>query len=197
MTPPDLDRTSALFLDVDGTLVWQTKAAPAGPPGSRSTPTIDGDNIYLLAANGQIGCYDAHNGEKKWSHEAKEFGGSPGAWAYAESVLIYKNMAIFKPGGRKCIVALDKTSGETIWTSSGFDAGPEYSSSIVVTFQGQPMIVTGTGTWSGLRGIISGRGRKILLMISFRASGKIPVNISGELFSLFFSDFSLWRKPVL
>ena len=131
-------------IDIDGTLKWQAEAAPAGPPGSRSTPTIDGDSIYLLAANGQIACYDARNGEKKWSHEAKEYGGSPGAWAYAESVLIYKNMAIFKPGGKNCVVALDKTNGDTIWTSSGFDAGPEYGSSIVVTFEGRPMIVTGT-----------------------------------------------------
>ncbi len=131
-------------IDMDGKLKWQAEAAPAGPAGSRSTPTIDGDNIYLLAGNGLIGCYDAHNGAKKWSHATKEYGGSPGGWAYAESVLIYKNMAIVKPGGKNCIVALDKTNGQTLWTSSGFDAGPEYSSCIAVTFQGQPMIVTGT-----------------------------------------------------
>ena len=70
--------------------------------------------------------------------------GLPGGWGYAESVLIDKNLAIFKPGGKNCIVALDKTSGETVWKSSGFDAGPEYGSSIAVTFQGQPMIITGT-----------------------------------------------------
>ena len=75
---------------------------------------------------------------------------SPGGWGYAESVLIYKNMAIFKPGGKNCIVALDKKTGETIWKSSGFEAGPEYGSSIVVVFQGQPMIVTGTN-----RGIVA------------------------------------------
>jgi len=131
-------------IDMDGKLKWQAEAAPAGPPGSRSTPTIDGDNIYLLSGNGLIGCYDARNGEKKWSHTTKEFGGSPGGWAYAESVLIHKNMAIVKPGGKNCIVALDKTNGQTIWTSTGFDAGPEYSSCIAVTFQGQSMIVTGT-----------------------------------------------------
>ena len=41
---------------------------------------------------------------------------------------------IFKPGGKNCIVALDKTTGETVWKSSGFDAGPEYGSCIAVTF---------------------------------------------------------------
>ena len=53
-------------------------------------------------------------------------------------------MAIFKPGGESCVVAVDKTNGETIWESTGFDAGPEYGSCIVVSYQGQTMIVTGT-----------------------------------------------------
>ena len=105
---------------------------------------IDNGNLYLLGGNGLIGCYDVKDGRKKWSREAKEFGGRPGGWGYAESVLIYKNMAIFKPGGKNCIVALDKANGETIWQSSGFDAGPEYGSCLPVTFQGQAMIVTGT-----------------------------------------------------
>lgn len=144
-TSGDIKKKLAISaIDMDGKLKWQAEAAPSGPAGSRSTPTVDGDNLYLLAGNGLIGCYDTRNGQKKWSHAAKEFGGSPGPWAYAESVLIYKNMAIFKPGGKNCVVALDKSNGQTLWTSSGFDAGPEYSSCIAVTFQGQPMIVTGT-----------------------------------------------------
>lgn len=146
-------------IDMEGKLKWQAEAAAAGPAGSRSTPTIDGNNIYLLAANGVIGCYDAKDGQKKWSHATKEYGGSPGGWAYAESVLIYKNLAIAKPGGKNCIVALDKSSGETVWTSSGFDAGPEYSSCIVVTFEGQPMIVTGTR--QGIVGVDAATGKRL------------------------------------
>ena len=65
---------------------------------------------------------------------AKEFGGGSGGWGYAESVLIHKDLAIFKPGGKNCIVALNKTTGETVWTSSGFEAGPEYGSCLPVTF---------------------------------------------------------------
>jgi outer membrane protein assembly factor BamB len=132
--------------DRDGKQLWKTDfgRSRGGPDGSRSSPVIDGGNLYLVSGNGLIGCFDAAGGEKKWSHDAKEFGGSSGGWGYAESVLIYKNMAIFKPGGKNCIVALDKTSGETLWKSSGFQAGPEYGSSIAVTFESQPMIITGT-----------------------------------------------------
>jgi outer membrane protein assembly factor BamB len=132
--------------DHQGKQLWKTDFGPSrgGPDGSRSSPVLDGGNLYLVNGNGMVGCFDAAGGGKKWSRDAKEFDGSPGGWGYAESVLIYKNMAIFKPGGKNCIVALDKTNGETLWKSSGFEAGPEYGSSIAVTFQSQPMIITGT-----------------------------------------------------
>ena len=143
----DQDGKLMLFaLDKDGKLLWKAEHGKSrgGPDGSRSSPVIDGDNLYLLNGNGVVGCFDVKTGQQKWSRDAKEFGGSPGGWGYAESVLIYKNMAIFKPGGKSCIVALDKTNGETLWKSTGFKAGPEYGSCIAATFQGQPMIITGT-----------------------------------------------------
>jgi outer membrane protein assembly factor BamB len=143
----DEDGKLKLFaFDSEGKRLWDATLGEGrgGPDGSRGSPVIDGGNLYLLGGNGRIGCYDAKDGQKKWTREAKEFGGKPGGWGYAESVLINKNMAIFKPGGKHCIVALDKTNGETIWQSTGFDAGPEYGSCIPVTFQGQEMIVTGT-----------------------------------------------------
>jgi len=71
-------------------------------------------------------------------------GGRPGGWGYAESILIVNDWAIVKPGGEKCIVALDKTTGKTIWISGGFKAGAQYSSCYTFTYQGVPMIVNGT-----------------------------------------------------
>ncbi len=120
-------------------------------PGARGTPTIDGANLYVLGGTGIIGCYDAKSGEKKWAHESKEFGGGPGGWGYAESPLVYNDLVIFKPGGKNCIVALDKLTGATVWTSTGFAAGPEYGSCIPVTYGKAEMIVTGTG--EGLIGV--------------------------------------------
>ena len=79
-----------------------------------------------------IGCHDVKTGRLAWRRETKEFGGQPGGWGYAESVLIYENLAIVKPGGDKCIVALNKANGKTVWTSSGFEAGPEYGSCLAV-----------------------------------------------------------------
>jgi hypothetical protein len=61
---------------------------------------------------GRLGCFDARTRESRWSKEASEFGGNCGGWGYAESVLISGDWAIFKPGGEKCIVALNKQTGE-------------------------------------------------------------------------------------
>ena len=57
-------------------------------------------------------------GKARWAHELSEFGGEIPGWAYAESVLIYKDLAIVTPGGDRCIVALDKKTGRPVWSSS-------------------------------------------------------------------------------
>ncbi len=111
---------------------------------ARATPAIDGGRLYLLSGNGTLVCLDAAQGSKLWSRSAKEFGGRPGGWGYAESVLIDGNRAVFKPGGAKCIAALDKETGQDVWTSTGFTAGPEYSSCLAVDFLEKQLIVTGT-----------------------------------------------------
>jgi outer membrane protein assembly factor BamB len=134
-------------LDLDGKQLWKAGhgRARGGPEGSRATPVIHKGNLYLLDGHGLIGCYDAKTGEKKWTREAREFGGGAHGWGYAESVLIHENLAIVTPGGKNCIVALDKTTGETVWTSEGFNAPAHYSSCIVFTYENVPIIVNGTG----------------------------------------------------
>ena len=131
----DQDGKLMIFaFDLDGKPLWKTDLGRSrgGPDGSRASRVIDNGNLYLLNGNGLVGCFDAAGGEKKWSRDAKEFGGSPGGWGYAESVLIYKNMAIFKPGGKNCIVALDKTparpSGRAAASTPGRSTAPRSSS---------------------------------------------------------------------
>ncbi|MGA2066119.1 MAG: PQQ-binding-like beta-propeller repeat protein [Thermoguttaceae bacterium] len=134
-------------LHLDGTPKWKVengRAYTGDHPGARATPTIDGDNLYLLSGTGRLGCFDARSGKPHWAVEAKQFGGQPGGWGYAESVLICGRLAVFKPGGRACIAALDKLTGKPIWASQGFSAGPEYGSCLPLVWQNVPMIVTGT-----------------------------------------------------
>lgn len=133
--------------DLDGTLQWKQQAGSAcknDPTGARGTPTIDSGKLYLLSGNGRLSCLDAATGEAVWARESREFGGSPGGWGYAESVLVYGDRVVFKPGGQNCLAALDKTSGATVWQSKGYTAGPEYGSCLRFTSGGDAFIVTGT-----------------------------------------------------
>lgn len=157
------DGTLTLFaFDLEGKLKWKTAHGPAWTenyPGARSSPTIDGQKVYVLSGKGTLGCFDAQSGRRLWARDAKEFGGQPGGWGYAESPLVLGNQVIFKPGGNNCIVALEKAGGKPVWSSSGFSAGPEYSSCLAFTLGNQTMIVTGTN--QGLVCVDARRGSRL------------------------------------
>ncbi|MFO8014368.1 MAG: PQQ-binding-like beta-propeller repeat protein [Phycisphaerae bacterium] len=133
--------------DLDGEPKWQVPVDDAytrSHAGSRATPTIDEGRLYLLSGKGAVACLDAGTGRPVWGRHTKEFGGKAGGWGYAESILILGNLAICKPGGDRAIVALDKRTGRNVWTSSGFSAGPEYSSCLAFEFAGATLVTTGT-----------------------------------------------------
>jgi len=132
-------------LDMNGNKKWQVRHGPSwtqNPPGSRGTPVVDGQRVYLLSAHGLLRCYDANNGKPVWEVDLKrDFGGVQEGWGYSESPLIYRDMLIVTPGGRNCIVALNKATGQPVWTSTGLTDPAHHSSAIAVEFQGFPMIV--------------------------------------------------------
>jgi len=142
------DRFVVFALDMDGKPKWKIDHDAAWTKssnlGARSTPTIDGGNLYIESGEGLVGCYDARTGAKKWTRQLTEFGGKPGSWGYAESVLILGNLAIVTPGGSKCLVALNKLTGQPAWSSTGFSAGAQYGGCTAFTFQNVPLIAAGT-----------------------------------------------------
>lgn len=134
----------------DGSPLWSTKIGPVGEnqgpqyPGTRSTPTVDGDKVYALGSDGDLACLDAKSGSIRWSKNLRsEFGGKPGKWAYAESPLIDGDALICSPGGSKAtVVALNKSDGEPIWKApleKADDAG--FSSPVVATIRGTKQYV--------------------------------------------------------
>ena len=148
-TTGDVDGKLVLFaFDLDGKLEWKVAVDGAfrgDPRGSRATPTIDRGKVYLISGSGRILCCDATNGKRVWTSHMRDFGGRAPGWGYAESVLIYKDMAIVKPGGQQgCVLALEKNTGTKRWQSTRFTAGAEYSSCIVASFEGRDLVLAGT-----------------------------------------------------
>ena len=146
--------------DLKGDPKWNATHGPAwtsSHQGVRATPVIDDGRLYLLSGPGKIGCYDATNGDPIWTREMSEFGGEPDRWGYAESPLIVGDMVVVTPGRKQCIVAMDKTTGRTRWTSKGNGGNPHYSSAIHVVHDGVPMIINGTS--AGLVAVRPDNGR--------------------------------------
>jgi outer membrane protein assembly factor BamB len=95
------------------------KDGPPSYPGTRSTPTVAGDAIYVLGSDGDLLCFGT-NGAVRWKKNLKtDFAGKGGQWAYAESPLVDGNVVVCTPGGEKAtLVALDKQTGATLWESA-------------------------------------------------------------------------------
>ena len=134
----------------DGKLVWVRILGPAGDndrgPGPRSTPTIDGDRVYVLSETGDLACLCVADGSVIWQRNIlKEFGGDNPYWLLSESPLIDGNNVIVTPGGRGAgVVALDKMSGKTVWASKELSDGAGYSSPIIADVGGVRTIMTFT-----------------------------------------------------
>jgi outer membrane protein assembly factor BamB len=141
-----MDDEQVMALDArDGKVIWSTRIGKVGPnqgpqyPGSRSTPTVEGEVLYALGSNGDIAALETANGKIRWTKNARsEFGGKPGLWAYSESPLIDGDVLVCTPGGKEAtIVALNKQSGETIWKCAVPGGDPAaYASAITVEVGG-------------------------------------------------------------
>ena len=136
-------------LDLSGARLWQTQYGPEWTgmyPGARTCPTVDGERAYILSGAGRLLCLDVKSGAIIWSEEVtKNFQGLDPRVGYAESLLIDANKVICTPGGPDaCLVALDKMTGMTVWTTRGFSDQAAYCSPILVERNALRLIVTVT-----------------------------------------------------
>ena len=142
--------TSAVFClnRADGKTIW---TRPLGRSldqdkggGPRGTPTVEGGLLFALSEDGDLACLQAKDGTVVWTRNIlKDFRGSNPQWLISESPLIDGNHVIVTPGGPKAgIVALDKATGKTVWTSSELSDPAAYSSCVVADVQGVRTIMT-------------------------------------------------------
>ncbi|WP_425398423.1 PQQ-binding-like beta-propeller repeat protein [Aeoliella sp.] len=97
--------------------------------GPRSTPTVDGDRVYAMAATGTLICCQVSDGKELWRAKMQDMGGSIPTWGYAESPLVDGDVVICTPGGPQgSVAALDKMTGSIKWQSEGVTDGAQYSS---------------------------------------------------------------------
>jgi outer membrane protein assembly factor BamB len=135
----------------DGKLVWSRPLGAGGNndrgPGPRGTPTVEGDRLYVLTENGNLASIRAQDGTIIWQRNIlRDFGARNIPWEISESPLIEGDNLIVTPGGRGAgMVALDKTTGKTVWTAKELNDEAGYASPVAATVHGVRVIATLTG----------------------------------------------------
>ena len=125
----------------DGKFLWSKSLGAGGSndrgSGPRSTPTIDGDRLYVLTENGDLWCLRVDGTEVWHRNILRDFSGRNITWLLSESPLVDGNRVVVTPGGRGAgIVALDKMTGKTIWAAKDLNDDAGYSSPVVVEVDG-------------------------------------------------------------
>ena len=181
--------------DLEGNLLWEKdygKDFSLNFHGTRSTPTVIDDFIYIESGMGAVYCLNANNGEDIWSVDFIEDleVDSVIQFGYSESVLIDGDNLICVPGGKKNnVVALNRFTGEKVWSSKGNGEIATYNSPILINQNGQKLVIAMTS--HSIMGIDANTGEmywrveqtqqnKIHANTPIYSDGKIVVSTAGR-----------------
>ena len=148
----EIDTISYLFsLDPAGKLRWKSKIGKEwvlSYPGSRSTPTVVGDLVYITTGWGILSCFESQTGKERWAIDMmKELHGVLPRFGLAESVLVVGEKVFCTPGGGDTnVVALDRLNGKILWISKGMGEMSAYCSPILIKLPERDLLVTFTKT---------------------------------------------------
>ncbi len=112
-------------------------------PGSRSTPTVAGNLMYIATGEGTLVCIDLSTGTEKWSRDLfNEFDGKNIRWGFTENLIIDGDIIYCAPGGKKNnIIALHRITGKLIWSSEGKGNLSAYCSPLLINHGGRKILI--------------------------------------------------------
>jgi outer membrane protein assembly factor BamB len=184
----------------------------SGGDGPRSTPSVDGDRVYVLSAQQSLFCFEIASGKTIWSKDIqKEYGGKVIQWQSAASPLIEGDLVFVNstaPG--KCLMAFNKKDGTLGWAAE--DDKMTHANPIAATILGTRQVIF--FSQSGLVSVEPATGKvlwryKFPYNVSTAASpvvcgdivycsagygvgaGAAKITKSGDTFTA----TELWRKP--
>lgn len=128
----DNKKESIVCLDLSGAKIWQTQTGDTWAksyPAARSTPTyVAGvknakdarqtqDMLVVQTGCGEVCSLNAKDGQLIWKKEiANTYGGKPGSWGYAESLVVKDGIVFATVSGDKAsVVALRVSDGNVVW----------------------------------------------------------------------------------
>ena len=152
----DVNREVCLALDINtGKKLWSRALNIAkydgggnsgakdnnGGDGPRTTPSSDGDRVYILDGRLKLHCLDSKKGSNLWTvNIAKKHKAKLIRWQNAAAPIIDGDLIFVCGGGEKqSLLAINKHSGATVW--SGESDQMTHASPIVVDIQGERQVI--------------------------------------------------------
>jgi outer membrane protein assembly factor BamB len=159
-----------------GKQIWENKYAAqpatgaAGSfPGPRSSPTVADGKVVIFGVRGVLSCLNATDGKVIWRKDTK---GNP-RFFISSSPIVVNGLCIAQIGGPNSgeIVAYDLKSGDEKWKRSG--ASPAYSSPVLLTVDGEQVIVAET---EQNLVAVNDKDGKLLWETAFAPAGRMTYN---------------------
>lgn len=141
-----------LAFDLQGKLQWKVENGPefmgsgfsSTYPGARTTPVVVDDLVYTTSGQGSIICCTASSGEVMWRvNMVSDLDGYIPYFGIAESPAIDENnLYCFPSGTKNNFVALDRFTGEMVWSSPALQDTASFSSPIFINYPDRKVLVS-------------------------------------------------------
>jgi len=130
-----------------------------GGDGPRSTPSLDGDWVYVLSSRLYLACFDAATGEERWSKDIiRKFKGRNIRWQSAASPLIDGEWVFVAGGGPdQSLLAFSKQTGQVVWKTG--DEKMTHATPTAATLHGVRQVIF--FTQSGLVAVEAATGKAL------------------------------------
>jgi outer membrane protein assembly factor BamB len=145
---------------------WQTPYAKAWSdefePGPRCTPLIDGDQVYVQSAQGEVACLGLQDGRKRWGVRFADLGmvwvserhsnvGASVRRGHTGSPVVAGERVLLQVGSTEgaAVAAFDRKTGKLLWKA--LNDATCYSSPMIGRLAGREQWVT--ATCEGLVGV--------------------------------------------
>jgi outer membrane protein assembly factor BamB len=178
------DRVICLDVD-DGKVVWEF-AYPAAlddrdfEGGPTSTPTIDGDRVYVLSRAGELFCLELATGRLRWQKQvAEEAQVRVPGWGFSAAPFVIGDRLLLTLG--ESGAALNKHDGSLLWSSDDKECG--YATPVLLSDGGRTTAVFASGR--AFSGVDLETGQKRWTerwLTSFGCNAADPIVHDGKLF---------------
>jgi outer membrane protein assembly factor BamB len=172
----------------DGKLLWKKeygKEWSVNWDGTRSTPLIIKDKLFVMSSFGKLVCMNVSNGNIIWNIELqKQYDGRNIEWGVTENLLFDGNTLYCCPGGIEAnVIALDLNTGKLLWKSKGNGEKSAYGSPLLISLSERKIIVAMME--NSIQGIDAATGKflwKHPQPNQYSVHPNVPVFINGNLY---------------